>query len=140
MLGVDISVSLENPMAEELYAGTCSICVGAVCGATIVEVAGEIDVATVSLLAKALGDAIQSGRGDLVMDAQNLTYIDSAGIQTLISTQEKLATQGRRMAVVGCHGIFHKLMSVSMLEGRFPTYSTVDEALMSLNAWDMPTV
>ena len=127
-------------MPEELYAGTCSICVGTISGATLVEVAGEVDVATVSLLAKALGDAIQSGRGDLILDAQNLTYIDSAGIQTLMSTQEKLATQGRRMAVVGCHGIFHKLMSVSRLENRFPTYSTVDEALMTLNAWDMPTV
>ena len=126
-------------MSEELYAGTCSICVGAISGASLVEVAGEVDVATVSLLAKALGDAVQSGKGDLILDAQDLTYIDSAGIQTLISTQEKLATQGRRMAVVGCHGIFHKLMEVSRLEGRFPTYSTVDEALMTMNAWECPT-
>ena len=127
-------------MSEDLYAGTCSICVGTISGACLVEVAGEIDVATVSLLARALGDAVHSGRGDLILDAQNLTYIDSAGIQTLISTQQKLETLGRRMAVVGCHGIFHKLMSISSLGSRLPTYATVDEALMSTNAWDMPTV
>ena len=125
-------------MAEELYAETCSIAVGSIAGASLVEVAGEIDVATVSLLAKALGDAVQSGHGDLILDAQNLTYIDSAGIQTLISTQQKLETQGRRMAVVGCHGIFHKLMRISRLESRFPMYATVDEALMSMNAWQAP--
>lgn len=127
-------------MREELYGGTCSIAVGIIAGASLVEVAGEVDVATVSLLAKALGDAVQSGHGHLILDAQNLTYIDSAGIQTLISTQQKLETQGRSMVVVGCHGIFHKLMSVSRLENQFPMYSTVDEALMSLNAWEMPTV
>jgi len=130
---------LEIAVPEELYTGTCSICVGAVSGAIILEAAGEIDVATVSLLAKALGDAVRSGHCDLILDAQNLTYIDSAGIQTLISTQQKLATQGRKMAIVGCHGIFHKLMVVSRIENTFQTFSTLDEALMSLNSWECPT-
>jgi len=127
-------------MKEELYSATCSIAGHTIGRASLVEVAGEIDIATVSLLAKALGDAVRCGRGNLILDAQNLTYIDSAGIQTLVSTQQKLETQGRKIAVVGCHGIFHKLISTSRLENRFPMYSTVDEALMDLNEWEVPTV
>jgi anti-sigma B factor antagonist len=100
---------------------------------TIVEVAGEVDVATVSLLAKALGDAVYSGTGNVILDAQNLIYIDSAGLQTLISTQQKLARSDRRIAIVGCHGIFHKLIKITHLDQRFSIYPTVDDALAALS-------
>lgn len=123
---------------SQLDSDTCSICVGAVGATSIVEIAGEVDIATVSLLSKALGDAVTSAVGDLILDTQRLTYIDSTGIQALVSTQQKLESQGRVLAVVGCHGIFGKLMEVSHLSDRFPTYSSVDEALIDLEEMDAP--
>lgn len=127
-------------MVAETSGETCSIAVGTLGDASIIEVAGEVDVATVSMLAKALGDAAHSGKGDLILDAQKLVYIDSAGIQTLLSTQQKLRANGRALAIVGCHGIFHKLMQVGRFDTRFPMYSTIDEALMRFGSWDVPTV
>lgn len=118
----------------ELNGQNCSICVGAIGSTGIVEVAGEVDVATVSMLAKALGDAVTSGSGDLVLDAQNLVYIDSAGIQTLLSTQRALTNQNRRFGIVGCHGVFHRILQTSRLDDRFALYASLDDALCDFDS------
>jgi len=118
----------------DLNGQNCSICVGATGSTGIVEVAGEVDVATVSMLAKALDDAVRSGSGDILLDAQQLTYIDSAGIRTLLSTQRALAESNRRFALIGCHGVFRRILETASLADRFAMYSTVDEALASLRA------
>jgi len=116
----------------DLNGENCSICVGEIGLTGIVEVAGEVDVATVSMLAKALGDAVTSGAGDILLDAQQLTYIDSAGIQTLLSTQRALGEKNRRFAIIGCHGVFQKILETASLTDRFAMYPTVDEALTEL--------
>ena len=118
----------------DLNGQDCSICVGAIGSTGIVEVAGEVDIATVSMLAKALGDASSTGSGDLILDAQNLTYIDSSGIRTLLSAQRALQEKSRRFAIVGCHGVFHKILKTSSLDDRFAMYSTIDEALSDFQA------
>jgi anti-anti-sigma factor len=101
---------------------------------TIVEVAGELDIATVSLLAKALGDAAQSGKSHVILDAQKLTYVDSAGIQTMLSAHRNLSTKGRKLVIVGCHGVFNRLMQICMLESRFQMYPTIEEAVSALSS------
>lgn len=121
-------------MGADIYTEECSICVGAIDDATIIEIAGEVDIATVSLLAKALDDAVHSRRGPVILDAQRLTYIDSAGLQTLVSVQQKLESQARRLAIVGCHGIFHKLMKIGRFESRFQMFPTMEDALAELGA------
>lgn len=119
-------------MAQEIFADGCSICVGSMGRIGIIEAAGEIDMASVSLLAKALNDAVESGYGDVVLDAQKLTYIDSAGLRTLLSTSQQLASQGRKFAIAGCHGIFYKLMKISQLDRLISMYPSVEEVVAEL--------
>jgi anti-sigma B factor antagonist len=118
----------------DMHGQDCSICVGEIEQTGIVEVAGEVDVATVSMLAKALGDAVDSGRGHLILDAQKLTYMDSSGIRTLLSTQRALVEKNRRFAIVGCHGVFHKILTNCKLDDRFDMYLTIDDALTGFQA------
>ena len=121
-------------MAEELSRDECSICVGSLKGIGLVEVAGEIDVANVSLLAKALGEARQSDGNGIILDAHRLMYIDSSGLQTLLSAHQNLVAQGRELVIVGCHGVFYRLMEISRLRNRFKMYTNVEEALTDLGA------
>lgn len=121
-------------MPNDAYTEECSICVGRMNDVTIIELAGEIDVATVSLLAKALNDAVSKGKGPVVLDAHELTYIDSAGLQTLLSTNRKLVETGRSLSIVGCHGIFHKLMKITRFDEQFTMYPTIEDALATLSA------
>ena len=120
-------------MSDDMYAEECSVCVGQMNNVTIVELAGEIDVAKVSLLAKALSDAVIKGKGPVVLDAHQLSYIDSAGLQTLLSTQRRLMEMGRSLTIVGCHGIFHKLMKITRFEEHFTMYPSIEDALQNLD-------
>lgn len=89
-------------------------------------------MADLSLLAKALGEATDSGYGDVLLDAQQLTYIDGACLQTLLSCSQRLAQQGRKLAILGCHGVFRKLINESHLQLQLPVYADLNEALSSL--------
>ncbi len=120
-------------MAGEMHGDTCFICVGKMEDVAIVELAGEVDVATVSLLGKALRDTLRTSDGPVILDARKLTYIDSTGLQTLMSAHRKLVETGRSLAIVGCHGVFYKLLSIARLARHFPMYATVEEAFASLD-------
>jgi anti-sigma B factor antagonist len=126
-------------MIQETCTDLCSVNISAVGANSLVEIAGEVDISTVTVLAKAIHEAVNDWDGDIILEAQGLIYIDSTGLRTLLSAQQKIETQQRRMAVVGCHGIFQKLLRTSGLDTRFRMYSTLDEALMDLEDWDAPT-
>ncbi|MDH7481161.1 MAG: STAS domain-containing protein [Armatimonadota bacterium] len=117
-----------------MSAESCSISINRLKETTIVKCSGEIDSGTVSVLARALQNAARSGKKHIILDATELTYIDSSGILTLISFQQKLQNENRRLAIIGCHGIFRKLITLSRLENRLPMYTSLDEALAEANA------
>ncbi len=116
-----------------MSAECCSISVNHLKETAIVKCSGEIDSATVSILARALQNAARSGSKQIIIDATELVYIDSSVILTLISFQQKLQNEDRRLAIVGCHGVFRKLITLSHLENRLPMYTTLDDALAEAN-------
>jgi anti-anti-sigma factor len=60
--------------------------------------AGELDMATASLLTDALS-APAAEDGDLVLDLDELAFIDSSGIRSLLMVAEELGTHGRLILV-----------------------------------------
>jgi len=119
-------------VSQDLYAEACSVCVSKVRDTAIVEVAGEVDIASSSLLAKALADASKDGQFNVIVDAQHLTYIDSIGVATLLTCRDSVISHDRRFALVGCHGIFYKLVEITRLTDKFRMFQSVDEALAAL--------
>jgi anti-anti-sigma factor len=57
---------------------------------------GEIDVRTVPGLRRALDAAVESGRGDLVVDLAEVAFIDSSGLGALLGRYRRMP-EGRRM-------------------------------------------
>lgn len=121
-------------MIEDVQTEEFSIRVERLNGAVVIELAGEIDIPAVSHLARALTEATKKGRGPVVLDAHELTYIYSAGLQTLLSAHRRLTETGRALAIVGSHGIFAKLMHITRLEKHFRMYPTIEDALADLCA------
>jgi stage II sporulation protein AA (anti-sigma F factor antagonist) len=102
-------------------------------GSTVIDIEGEIDMASSPLIAKALDQAVHEENSDVVLNARDLFYIDSSGIQILVSAGRRLADDGRRLFVVGCHGIFYKLVQVMRLDSEFCLYPDLKEALSAIN-------
>lgn len=66
---------------------------------TQIEVRGEIDLATVNTLRTAVIDAIASGARRIHLMLDGVTYIDSAGLGTLIGAHKRLTALGGELVV-----------------------------------------
>jgi anti-sigma B factor antagonist len=64
-------------------------------GATIVSVAGEVDLAT----APELRDALMSAPGDLTVDLAAVSFMDSTGLGALVAARKHTTREGHRFEV-----------------------------------------
>jgi anti-anti-sigma factor len=61
-------------------------------GATVVRLAGELDAGTVTRVRDYLEPVLRPGR--LVLDLRDVTFLDCAGIETLVRTHERVRKRG----------------------------------------------
>jgi stage II sporulation protein AA (anti-sigma F factor antagonist) len=59
---------------------------------------GEIDVQTAPALRHAMDQAVESAKGDLVVDLEGVGFIDSSGLGVLLGRYRRMP-QGRAMAI-----------------------------------------
>jgi anti-anti-sigma factor len=64
------------------------------------DVAGEVDLATVGDLRDHLDLLVTSGTGDVVVDMAAVTFCDAVGLHVLLDAHEALRTSGRNIRVV----------------------------------------
>jgi anti-sigma B factor antagonist len=69
-------------------------------GATVLVVAGELDLASAPVLEEALGRAGSATDGLVVLDLARLEFIDVAGIHVLIRWSERLSELGKRLVLI----------------------------------------
>jgi anti-sigma B factor antagonist len=96
----------------------------------VVAVSGEIDLGTAGQLRDYLAECLSTeGLRDIVLDLSGVTFMDSTGLQVLISTQRRLEAQGGRLRLVGLRSGVAKILRVTGLDQKFPTYETVADAV-----------
>ena len=94
----------------------------------IATIAGEIDVSTVTRLRERLFELAASGR-HLVIDLDQVTFIDSAGLSALVGTANQAAAHGTSVHVVCARPKIRKVFRLTGLDRRLPPAATLDEAL-----------
>jgi anti-anti-sigma factor len=93
-------------------------------GARIVRVSGELDLATTPLLEETLADA----SGDrLVIDLSGCTFLDSAGIRTLVATARD-RSGARRLRVVTADPGIVRLLEITGVDTLIHVHPTIDAA------------
>jgi anti-sigma B factor antagonist len=100
--------------------------VGAVC---VIAADGEIDHLTAPLLANALRRATLEGEGNVVVDLCDTSFVDSAGISTLLNGLRRLTRQRRRMLIVCPPGPVYSVFEMLGLVGTFNLLDTREQAL-----------
>jgi anti-anti-sigma factor len=68
----------------------------------------------------------------VVMDVHLLQYVDSTGIAAIFSTKSALEGVGRRLCLVGCHGLVSKILRSALLEDEVLRFDDMDEALSKI--------
>lgn len=66
----------------------------------VVEVHGDLDLATAPTLKRRLRNAIDEGWRRVVVDLTDVTFIDSSGIAALVFARRRLESSGGAIAIV----------------------------------------
>jgi anti-sigma B factor antagonist len=87
--------------------------------AVIVEVSGEIDLATAPSLAAALDD-IEAGSGRRVhLDLADVTFLDSSGISVLVECRKRLGDGGGDLVLHRATPTVQRVLEIAGLETFF---------------------
>jgi anti-sigma B factor antagonist len=109
--------------------GTVHIEETSAAGACLLTVAGELDMAAAPLLSERLNDLIRTGSGDLVLDLERVTFVDSTGLAVMLNALRRLTRARRQMAVVIGNGAVRRAFEVTRLHWTFDVFDDVDSAL-----------
>src|SRR3954470_10818037 len=86
----------------------------------IVAVGGELDSGAAPRLAATVDELLEGGVGRIVVDLRPLTFLDSAGVHTLISAAESAERRGCALSLVRgsskAHGIFDLTATESLFD------------------------
>jgi anti-sigma B factor antagonist len=102
--------------------------------ATVVTVAGQIDIFTAPRLRDVLVEQIQAGHVHLVVDVEKVTFLDSAALAVLIGAWWRVRDHGGHLALAGAPGAVRRIFHVTCLTHDFALYDTTDEALRACRA------
>ncbi|MFI7407119.1 STAS domain-containing protein [Streptomyces sp. NPDC049627] len=87
---------------------------------TVVEVLGEIDLATEALLAEHLYAATASAQSDVLVDLRQVDFFDCSGLRVLCRAETRARDHGGRLRVVADAPRIRRLLGGAGLLGRFP--------------------
>lgn len=98
-------------------------------GVTVLTAAGELDVAAAPMLSERLNHLIRTGTGDVVVDLQRVSFIDSTGLAVLLNALRRLTRARRRMALVIGNSAVLRAFEVTRLHWTFDVFDDVESAL-----------
>ena len=97
-------------------------------GCAIVTAAGEIDISTVTPLRERLFEIAVSG-APLVVDLEQVSFIDSVGLAVLVGAANRAAAHGGTVQVACALPKIRQLVRLTGLDRQIPLARTLDEAL-----------
>jgi anti-sigma B factor antagonist len=107
---------------------------GAGADTTVVSVSGEIDMDTGPSFQRGLLRAIGAGRGGLVIDLSQASFMDSSALTSLVNAFDQLRRDGTNLAIVAGDARVRAIFDVARLARDFQIFDTRRDALEALGA------
>jgi anti-anti-sigma factor len=79
----------------------------------IVALAGELDLSTVADLEARIEEACSDGAGELVLDLEELSFMDSTGLSAILTTQDRCEGQGCELLLTEAQPAVHRLFELT---------------------------
>ena len=96
---------------------------------SVVTVAGEVDVYTAAQLRTALDEEIASGRSQLVVDLDAVSFLDSTGLGVLVGRLKLVRNHSGWLRIVCSNDRILRVFRITGLDKVFGIHPTLDEAL-----------
>lgn len=104
-------------------------------GCRDVQVIGELDLAVADRLDEALESAIVA-YDRILVGLQRCDFIDSSGIAVILRAHNRMAEQGRRLAVYAANAQVLRVLSMTGLTQNGLVFDSVEEALAAIGEGD----
>lgn len=88
--------------------------------ACLILVRGELDLASCPDLELAIGDAEQTEARRIILDLEELTFIDSSGLRTLLTASRRSAANGSRLQMTRGKGDVADMFRLTALDKGLP--------------------
>lgn len=103
-------------------------------GITVLELAGRIVLGEESnQLRNKIKETLGQGKTRLVLDLANVSYIDSAGLGTLVAGYTSAHNQGAGIKLANLTKKFHEQLNITKLVTIFDVYDSVADAVKSFS-------
>lgn len=107
--------------------------IGNVEGFVVVTLDGEIDLHNSPGLRKELQSIIKKQKSNLLINLQQVTYMDSSGLATLVEALQLLRKAGKKLGIFSLTDTVKNIFSITRLEEIFPIFATQKQAIEELN-------
>lgn len=97
--------------------------------ATILDVAGEVDVYTAPKLREKLVELVSEGNYHLIVDMTKVDFLDSTGLGVLVGGLKRVRSHDGSLELVCNQERILKIFRITGLTKVFPIYDSLDEAL-----------
>jgi anti-sigma B factor antagonist len=98
-------------------------------GVPVLQVRGEIDVATAPEFHASLTELIGQGRAVVIVDMTEVSFIDSTGLGVLVSAEKASRAAGHELRLVVTQPHVTKLLALTGLDEVFTVVSTTQDAV-----------
>jgi anti-sigma B factor antagonist len=98
----------------------------------VIAVRGEIDLFTAPELKQKLGEAIEAGRRQIVVDLTQTSFLDSTALGVLIGAVKRLRSDSGRLVLVNVDANIAKTFEITGLDQIFTILPTREEAIAAL--------
>jgi anti-sigma B factor antagonist len=110
--------------------GSLSIDVSREGDKVVLRLDGELDLASVSLLESEVENAAADGTATIVLDLRKLEFIDSTGLRTILSLDQRCTERGQTFALVRGSQQVQRLMNMTRVDEHLKIIATPEEILL----------
>jgi len=99
---------------------------------SILTIGGEFTIDHIDNFRRSVNERVAKGIRDFVLQVEDLGFIDSAGLETLVWLQDEAATHLGQVRLVSPSDNIRKILEITRLEHQIDTHDQVTEAIRSL--------
>ena|SRR2546421_6687526 len=96
---------------------------------TVLGVTGEIDIATAPSLREKLHSLLAEGRANLIIDLDDVTFLDSTALGVLVGVLKRARTEGGELRIVCNQPRVRKVFEITRLDSAFDLCDSVEDAV-----------
>ncbi len=97
-------------------------------GELLVKIEGEVDVYTSIDLKKELTKLVEADEKNIIIDLENVNYMDSSGLGVLVALLKELKKIGGELKLISLPVSVKKIFDLTRLTKFFNIYNNLDEA------------